>query len=62
MKKSSIHISGFWFHINWKNDSEGYDQRGTKWNNKANPQCSNTAIKPVCEILHDNINKLFNSK
>ena len=59
MEKTSHHIFGFWFHITWENDSIGYDQNGTKWNNKSNPQCSNSAIKPVCEILYDNINQLF---
>lgn len=59
MKKTSHHIFGFWFHITWENDSVGYDQRGIKWNNINNPQCSNPILAPVCEILHSNILNAF---
>jgi len=58
MKKTSLHLSGFWFHITWENDCVGHDQHGTKWNNIKNPQCSNPVIAPICEIMHDTIIKL----
>jgi hypothetical protein len=28
--KTSFHISGFWFHVEW-NGNEGIDHRGNKW-------------------------------
>lgn len=29
--KTSHHICGFWFHIEWDNHKEGKDQHGNEW-------------------------------
>lgn len=45
--KSSHHINGFWFHINWDGD-KGIDQHGREWTNRNEPTCKKL---PVIEAI-----------
>lgn len=53
--KTHVCILGFNFYITWKNDHYGYDQHGTKWINKSNPECTN---KEVVNIMLDTYNTI----
>lgn len=56
--KTHVCILGFNFYITWKNDDYGYDQHGTKWINKINPECTN---KEVVNVAFDTYNKITNT-
>ncbi len=57
--ETSLHICGFHFYIKWENDNEGYDQRGVKWIDKKNPQCTNSKVVDNCL---DGYNAIMNLK
>jgi hypothetical protein len=46
MTRTSFHINGFWFHINWNYlGTMGIDQHGDTWYNKANPVSAAGGLK-----------------
>ena len=49
--KTSHHINGFWFHINWESKDKGRDQHGNIWFNKENPTCDNKLVTALCNAL-----------
>jgi hypothetical protein len=44
-----------WFHITWENESEGYDQHGTKWINKNNPQCTDERVVNIALDTYNSV-------
>ena len=58
--KTQVCILGMNFYITWKNDSEGYDQRGTKWINKKNPECTDERITNIALDTYNKIMALNN--
>lgn len=48
--KSSFHISGFWFHVNWDAQGKvGKDQYGDIWYSKENPRSEMGGLRPKVE-------------
>ena len=56
--QTSTSILGAEFYITWENDKIGYDQRGIKWINKNNPQCTDERIVNICLDTYNDIMKL----
>lgn len=52
--KSSFHIGGFWFHVNWSADGKtGIDQHGRKWFNRDNPHSEFKITETICHTYRD---------
>ena len=60
--KRSIHINGFWFHIEW-NGEIGIDQHGRRWRNRNNPTCDGfDTIEAITGLTKDLIEATTKAK
>ncbi len=53
--KSHVCIMGTNFYITWESEKIGFDQRGVKWINKDNPECTNKEMVNVCLDTYNKI-------
>lgn len=61
--KTSFHIGGFWFHVEWRADGKiGTDQHGRKWHNKDNPHTDTGVTEIICQQTNDVVKLLASLK
>lgn len=61
--KTSFHIGGFWFHVQWDNKGKtGKDQHGRLWYDHKNPYTDNRITETLCQITHDLVLTMAKSK
>lgn len=59
MTKTSFHIGGFWFHVQWSADgTTGTDQHGCTWYNRDKPHTQKKHLETLCTVVHDTLCQL----